>query len=93
MIDVWECLKNFATEIGEEAIQYAWILAHLVFLQPPTMNLFLPQMLELEKLGGVSFNKGCYVGQEVVARTQHLGQLKRHLQKMHVDFNPGSLGG
>ncbi len=93
MIEVWKCLQNFATEICEEAIQYAWILAHLVFLQPTTMNLFLPQMLELEKLGGVSFNKGCYVGQEVVARTQHLGQLKRHLQKMHVDSTQAPLVG
>lgn len=38
---------------------------------------FVPQMLNLERLGGVSFTKGCYPGQEIVARTQHLGEVKR----------------
>ena len=38
---------------------------------------FLPQMLDLERIGGVSFGKGCYVGQEIVARVQHLGRVKR----------------
>lgn len=53
----------------------------LVLIQPQTSLLFTPQMINLEKLGGVSFNKGCYVGQEIVARTQHLGILKRHLHQ------------
>lgn len=55
------------------------IMMQLVLIQPTTRELFIPQMLGLEKLGGISFKKGCYVGQEIVARTQHLGQLKRHL--------------
>jgi len=53
---------------------------NLVLLQPTTSLLFTPQMINLEKSGGVSFEKGCYVGQEIVARTEHLGTLKRHLQ-------------
>ncbi len=40
---------------------------------------FLPQMLNLDALGAVSFDKGCYLGQEVVARAQHRGQVKRRL--------------
>ena len=40
---------------------------------------FLPQMLNLDRLGAVSFEKGCYVGQEIVARAQHLGRVKRRL--------------
>ena len=36
-------------------------------------------MLNLDKLGGISFNKGCYTGQEIVARTHYLGKAKRHL--------------
>lgn len=47
-----------------------WIL-------PATAALWLPQMLNLDLIGGISFSKGCYVGQEIVARTQHLGRLKR----------------
>lgn len=39
---------------------------------------FVPQMLRLERFGAVSFTKGCYVGQEVIARAHHLGRIKRH---------------
>jgi tRNA-modifying protein YgfZ len=44
-----------------------------------TQDQFVPQMANLELLGGVSFQKGCYTGQEIVARTQHLGKLKRRM--------------
>lgn len=40
---------------------------------------YLPQMLDYHQLGAISFTKGCYLGQEIVARTQHLGKLKRQL--------------
>ncbi len=40
---------------------------------------YIPQMLNIDKLGGISFNKGCYTGQEIVARTHYLGRAKRHL--------------
>ncbi len=59
----------------------------LCILYPKTSLLFTPQMIGLEKLGGVSFTKGCYVGQEIVARTQHLGTLKRHLHRLPVESN------
>src|SRR5690606_24488531 len=42
-------------------------------------DLFVPQMVNFELVGGVSFRKGCYPGQEVVARTQYLGKLKRRM--------------
>ena len=42
-----------------------------------TSESFIPQMINLDLLGGVSFTKGCYVGQEVVARAHHLGRIKR----------------
>lgn len=54
----------------------------LVTIYPETQALFIPQMLDYEKWGAVSFSKGCYVGQEIVARTQHLGKLKRHLHRL-----------
>jgi tRNA-modifying protein YgfZ len=44
-----------------------------------TQERYIPQMLNLDALGGVNFKKGCYPGQEVVARTQYLGKLRRHL--------------
>jgi hypothetical protein len=40
---------------------------------------YIPQMLNIDQLGGVSFNKGCYTGQEIVARTHYLGKAKRQL--------------
>jgi hypothetical protein len=44
-----------------------------------TREAFIPQMLNLDLLQGVSFSKGCYTGQEIVARTQHLGRIKRRM--------------
>ncbi len=48
-------------------------------VMPATAALWLPQMLNLDLIGGVSFGKGCYVGQEIVARAQHLGRIKRRM--------------
>ena len=47
-----------------------------------TKEEFVPQMADFEKIGGVSFHKGCYPGQEIVARTQYLGKVKRHLYRV-----------
>jgi len=49
-----------------------------------TQDLFLPQMVNLERLGAVDFKKGCYPGQEVVARTQYRGVLKRRMIRARV---------
>jgi hypothetical protein len=50
-----------------------------------TQEKFVPQMLNFEVLGGVNFRKGCYPGQEVVARSQYLGKLRRRMQVAHAD--------
>ena len=59
------------------------------------MEQFTPQMLNLDLLGAISFTKGCYVGQEIVARTQNLGRIKRRLYRFRADsandFEPGQL--
>lgn len=49
-----------------------------------TRELFIPQMLNLQAVGGVSFKKGCYTGQEIVARMQYLGKLKRRLYRLSL---------
>lgn len=65
-----------------------WLLAQVragvgqVFA--PTRELFIPQMLNLQALDGVSFKKGCYTGQEIVARMQYLGKLKRRLYRLNL---------
>ncbi|MCF7203324.1 YgfZ/GcvT domain-containing protein [Pseudomonas oligotrophica] len=50
-----------------------------------TAELFIPQMINLQALGGVSFKKGCYTGQEIVARMQYLGKLKRRLFRLAAE--------
>ena len=54
-------------------------LASLPNVYANTAEQFIPQMLNLQLLDGVSFRKGCYPGQEIVARTQYLGALKRRM--------------
>ncbi|PWE42317.1 folate-binding protein [Pseudomonas prosekii] len=54
-------------------------------VMPSTRELFIPQMLNLQAVGGVSFKKGCYTGQEIVARMQYLGKLKRRLYRLQLE--------
>ena len=64
------------------ALQEEWRVSELslgiTWLKPETSGGFLPQMLGFEALGAVNYNKGCYPGQEIVARTHYLGKVKRH---------------
>jgi len=55
------------------------ILAGITQIVPATLQAFTPQMINFPQLGGVSFTKGCYTGQEVIARTHYLGKVKRHV--------------
>lgn len=65
-----------------QPIDTAWwdwleVMSGIAPIYPETANLWVPQMLNYESVGGVSFKKGCYPGQEVVARSQFRGTLKR----------------
>jgi folate-binding protein YgfZ len=53
--------------------------AGIPWLDLTSSEQFIPQMLNLDRLGGIGFSKGCYTGQEVVARTQYLGSVKRRM--------------
>jgi tRNA-modifying protein YgfZ len=55
------------------------IACGLPTILPETRDEFVPQMCNLDLLGGISFNKGCYTGQEIVARLHYLGQIKRRM--------------
>ncbi len=57
--------------------------AGLPLVSAPTSESFLPQMLDLDRLGAISFDKGCYLGQEIVARAQHRGKVKRRLVRLN----------
>jgi folate-binding protein YgfZ len=56
----------------------------ICWLCPETSAQFLPQMLGFDQLGAVNFRKGCYPGQEIVARMHHLGKVKRHPRLLHT---------
>ena len=57
-----------------------------------TQDHFVPQMCNLDKLGGISFDKGCYTGQEIVARVHYRGAVKRHMTLVKVDGAPPTAG-
>ncbi|VCU69725.1 tRNA-modifying protein YgfZ [Pigmentiphaga humi] len=62
---------------GADAWRAADIAAGIPWITAATQDLFVPQMVNFELIGGVSFTKGCYPGQEVVARSHYLGKVKR----------------
>ena len=66
----------------------AWSLEEIRAGRPQvllaTQDQFVPQMINLERLGAVDFKKGCYPGQEIVARTQYRGVLKRRMVRARV---------
>ena len=80
----------------DPAQRASWDLAGIerreVWLTADTSGEFLPQMIGLDEIGAVSFSKGCYLGQEVVARAQHLGEVKRRLAALDWSGVPPSPG-
>lgn len=77
------------TALLPEAPIESWLLAQIRAgigqVVAATQELFIPQMINLQALGGVSFKKGCYTGQEIVARMQYLGKLKRRLHRLAAE--------
>lgn len=57
----------------------------ITWLCPQTSGQFLPQWLGFDKIGAVNYRKGCYPGQEIVARTHYLGKVKRHPRLLHTN--------
>ncbi len=81
---LWETLNVRGTAIGEPGWALLDILSGTPFILPETTEAFIPQMVNLQLTNGVSFKKGCYTGQEIVARMQYLGKLKRRMYLAHV---------
>lgn len=77
---------------GTEADEAAWTALALSrgepVVLPGTSGAWIPQMLNLDLIGAVSFRKGCYPGQEIVARTHHLGRVKRRMARYTVAAGP-----
>lgn len=82
-----------AQAAGTTAWQLAMIRAGIPLITLATQEEFVAQMLNYELIGGVSFNKGCYPGQEIVARTQYLGKLKKRMYRVSIDTDSMPLVG
>ncbi|MEF8726619.1 MAG: folate-binding protein [Accumulibacter sp.] len=81
--ELWRKLQTQARPVAAAVWQWLDIEAGVPLISEPTREEFVPQMAGFEQLGAVSFRKGCYPGQEIVARTQYLGKVKRHLYRAH----------
>ena len=84
-IKLWTNLKSKATPVSPSVWAWLDIMAGIPSVHPETSEAFVPQMANLEIVGGVNFKKGCYPGQEIVARMQYLGKLKQRMYRAHVD--------
>ncbi len=92
--DFWDAMNVRGAPVGEAAWRLLEIMAGLPAVFAATVEQFVPQMANLQLLDGVSFRKGCYPGQEIVARMQYLGTLKRRMYLGRIDHDapvaPGS---
>ena len=79
ILTMLDALAGQVTFVQNAGWQLLNILAGIPSLYPETIGQFVPQMLNLDVLGGISFSKGCYPGQEIIARTHYLGKLKRRM--------------
>jgi folate-binding protein YgfZ len=79
-----------------DRIEHDWRLADIRAGLPQiylaTGETFVAQMLNLDLLDGISFTKGCYTGQEIIARTQHLGRIKRRLYRLQLPRSDWRIG-
>lgn len=83
---------TIGTDAGHAAFADACVDAGFVLVAEPIAGSFLPQMIGLTDVGAVSFAKGCYLGQEVVARAEHRGRVKQRLRRYRFDGNGPSVG-
>lgn len=80
---LWQAAKDMLRPVGFPCWQWLDIVNGEPWIDARTQEAFVPQMINLDRIGGVSFKKGCYPGQEVVARTQYLGKAHRRMHRVH----------
>jgi folate-binding protein YgfZ len=82
---LWQSAAEQAVEANADLWALHDIRAGIPTVLPETSEAFVPQMVNMQLIDGVSFTKGCYTGQEVVARMQYLGKLKRRMYTAEVE--------
>lgn len=81
VMPLWDRLATRCVPAGVNAWDWHAIQAGIPEVREATREAFVPQMVNFDLMGGVSFKKGCYPGQEIVARTQYRGILKRRMMR------------
>jgi folate-binding protein YgfZ len=84
-IAAWQQLRTTLDAAGDTAWKLGDIQAGVPQITAATQEKFVPQMINFELIGGVNFKKGCYPGQEIVARSQYLGKLKRRMMLATIE--------
>ncbi len=87
---IWDALAPQAHRVPFSRWLAHRIRAGYVDLSPRTAGEYVPQSLNLQALGQIAFDKGCYLGQEVVARMQYLGKVKKRLFRFSVEASAGA---
>ncbi|HSM98506.1 MAG TPA: folate-binding protein [Gallionella sp.] len=90
---LWMEVGPRAQPVGSVCWDWLNIRAGIPVILPATQEQFVAQMINLELIGGVNFKKGCYPGQEIVARMQYLGKLKRRMYLAHLDSSDAPQAG
>ena len=90
---LWDRLKSAAMPVGPRVWRWLDIQAGVPSILPGTVEEFVPQMTNLDLVDGVNFKKGCYPGQEIVARMHYLGRLKQRMVGARVASDTPPLPG
>lgn len=100
--ECWICASDVESFVGsfagtiDEGNENHWqlldIQAGIANVVPETIELFTPQEINYQLVNGVNFRKGCYTGQEIVARLHYRGKLKRHMYRLAGDGAPPTPG-
>ena len=85
--DLWKKLSIKAQATNSTSWKLLSVRAGEPIVHSETIEAFVPQMTNMQLVNGLSFKKGCYTGQEVVARMQYLGKLKRRMFHARIDSN------
>ncbi|MEQ1765795.1 MAG: folate-binding protein [Methylotenera sp.] len=91
--EIWQVLKINCKPVGKPCWEWLEIQAGIPDIYLQTQEAFVPQMVNLDLLEAINFKKGCYTGQEIVARTHYLGKVKRRTYLAHLNTSTPPLAG
>jgi len=85
MKKLWQALDVHGSPVGADVWELLNIQAGIPVITAAAIDTYVPQMTNMQLINGVSFTKGCYPGQEIVARMHYLGKLKRRMYRIGFD--------